>query len=71
MIRKMCVFGLLLALWVGAEGYVILTEQNSRGQIVTLRWSPSRAGAGIPFVVNTGSFPLSRSRCGADCTAGV
>ena len=58
MIRKMCVFGLLLALWVGAEGYVILTEENSRGNIVTLRWSPSRAGAGIPFVVNAGSFPF-------------
>ena len=56
--KKMCVFGLLLALWVGAEGYVILTEQNSRGRIVTKRWSPSRAGAGIPFVVNSGSFPF-------------
>ena len=56
--KKICVIGLLLALWVGAEGYVILTEQNSRGQIVINRWSPSRAGAGIPFVVNTGSFPF-------------
>ncbi len=59
--KKICVIGLLLALWVGAEGYVILTEQNSRGSIVTLRWSPSRAGAGIPFVVNTGSFPFPES----------
>ena len=56
--KKICVVGLLLALWIGAEGYVILTEQNSRGRIVTLRWSPSRAGAGIPFVVNAGSFPF-------------
>lgn len=57
-VKKICVVGLLLFLWVGAEGYVILTEQNSRGRIVTLRWSPSRAGAGIPFVVNAGSFPF-------------
>ena len=56
--KKMCVVGLLLALWIGAEGYVILTEQNSRGRIVINRWSPSRAGAGIPFVVNAGSFPF-------------
>ena len=58
MIRKMCVVGLLLVLWIGAEGYVILTETNSRGRIVTNHWSPSRAGAGIPFVINTGSFPF-------------
>ncbi|MDE2797079.1 MAG: beta-propeller fold lactonase family protein [Gemmatimonadota bacterium] len=58
MVKKICVVGLLLALWVGAEGYVILTEQNSRGQIVIKRWSPSRAGVGIPFVVNAGSFPF-------------
>ncbi len=56
--KKICVIGLLLALWIGAEGYVILTETNSRGRIVTNRWSPSRAGAGIPFVVNAGSFPF-------------
>ena len=56
--KKMCVVGLLLALWIGADGYVILTEQNSQGRIVTKRWSPSRAGAGIPFVVNAGSFPF-------------
>ena len=56
--KKMCVIGLLLALWIGAEGYVILTETNSRGRIVINRWSPSRAGAGIPFVVNAGSFPF-------------
>ncbi len=56
--KKMCIVGLLLALWIGAEGYVILTEQNSRGRIVINRWSPSRAGAGIPFVVNAGSFPF-------------
>lgn len=56
--KKMYIVGLLLALWVGAEGYVILTVQNSRGRIVTKRWSPSRAGAGIPFVVNAGSFPF-------------
>ena len=56
--KKICVVGLLLALWVGAEGYVILTRQNSRERIVTLRWSPSRAQAGIPFVVNAGSFPF-------------
>ncbi len=56
--KKMCVVGLLLALWIGADGYVILTEQNSQERIVTKRWSPSRAGAGIPFVVNAGSFPF-------------
>ncbi len=56
--KKICVIGLLLALWIGAEGYVILTETNSRGRIVINRWSPSRAGAGIPFVVNAGSFPF-------------
>lgn len=56
--KKMCVIGLLLALWIGAEGYVIITETNSRGRIVINRWSPSRAGAGIPFVVNAGSFPF-------------
>ena len=60
-VKKMCVVGLLLVLWIGAEGYVIQTEQNSRGRIVTLRWSPSRAGAGIPFVVNAGSFPFSEA----------
>ncbi len=58
MVKKICVVGLLLALWVGAEGYVLFMEENSRGQIVTLRWSPSRARAGIPFVVNVGSFPF-------------
>jgi YVTN family beta-propeller protein len=57
-VKKICVIGLLLALWIGAEGYVILTETNSRGRIVINRWSPSRAGAGIPFVVNAGSFPF-------------
>ena len=56
--KKICVIGLLLALWIGAEGYVIITETNSRGRIVINRWSPSRAGAGIPFVVNAGSFPF-------------
>lgn len=56
--KKICVVGLLLVLWIGAEGYVILTETNSRGRIVINRWSPSRAGAGIPFVVNAGSFPF-------------
>ncbi len=59
--KKICVIGLLLALWIGAEGYVILTETNSRGRIVIKRWSPSRAGAGIPFVVNAGSFPFSET----------
>ena len=69
--KKMCVVGLLLALWVGAEGYVILTETNSRGRIVTNRWSPSRGWGWYSLCGQCREFSLSRDRGGADRTAGV
>ncbi len=59
--KKICVVGLVLVLWMGAEGYVIQTHRNTRGRIVNIGWSASRAGAGIPFVVNAGSFPFAEA----------
>lgn len=55
--KKLGAVGLVLVLWMGADGYVIQTYRNGQG-IVYIQWSDSRAAAGIPFVINAGSFPF-------------
>ncbi len=55
--KKLWAVGLVLVLWMNADGYVIQTYRGGQG-IIYIQWSDSRAKAGIPFAVNAGSFPF-------------
>ena len=55
--KKLWAVGLVLALWMNADGYVIQTYPDDQG-IIYIRWAPTRAEVGIPFAVNAGSFPF-------------
>ena len=55
--KKLWAVGLVLALWMNADGYVIQTYPDGQG-IIYIQWSDSRAEVGIPFAVNAGSFPF-------------
>lgn len=57
MIKKLGAVGLVLVLWMGVDGYVIQTYRNGQG-IIYIQWWDKEAKDGIPFVVNTGSFPF-------------
>ncbi len=37
---------------LGVDAYVLQTDQNTRGRIVSVKWSDSSARAGIPFIVD-------------------
>ena len=41
-----------------AFAFVLQTVRNRQGQVMTVHWSPSRVQFGIPYRVNTGSFPF-------------
>ena len=58
--KKLWAVGLVLVLWMGADGYVRQTYRNVRG-IIYIQWAPLRAEAGIPFAVNAGSFPFAEA----------
>ena len=54
--KKLWAVGLVLVLWMNADGYVIQTERNDQGIIIYFQWWGAEKG--IPFVVNAGSFPF-------------
>ncbi|MCZ6632112.1 MAG: beta-propeller fold lactonase family protein [bacterium] len=50
--------GFIFLIALSAEGYVIQMDRNSQGRIVTIQWPSGSARQGIPFVVNSSSFPF-------------